>query len=144
MAAKIRVGIVFGGRSGEHEISLISAQSVMDALDRTKYQVVPLGITKEGKWLPSGDPMRRLKTLAKQGAALPEPHSETTQGQVAPSHDLVPGIGGRAFRTWMSFSLCCTARMARMGRYRGYSRWRTCLMWERACWAPRSVWTRQQ
>ena len=94
MAAKIRVGIVFGGRSGEHEISLISAQSVMDALDRTKYQVVPLGITKEGKWLPSGDPMRRLKTLAKQGAALPEPHSETTQGQVAPSHELVPGIGG--------------------------------------------------
>ena len=94
MAAKIRVGVVFGGRSGEHEISLMSAKSVMDALDRTKYEVIPLGITKEGKWLPSGDPMRTLKALAKQGALPPEPPSETTQGLVAPSHELVPGIGG--------------------------------------------------
>ena len=45
MARKIRVGIVFGGRSGEHEVSLVSAKSVMDAIDKEKYEVVPIGIT---------------------------------------------------------------------------------------------------
>ncbi len=47
---KIRVGLVFGGRSGEHEVSLMSAQSVIDAIDPEKYEVVPIGITKEGRW----------------------------------------------------------------------------------------------
>jgi D-alanine-D-alanine ligase len=58
---KIRVGIVFGGRSGEHEVSLASAQSVMDAIDKEKYEVVPVGITKEGRWIASGDPMKALR-----------------------------------------------------------------------------------
>ena len=51
---KIRVGVVFGGRSGEHEISLRSAESVVRSLDRNKYDVVPIGITHEGKWLSPG------------------------------------------------------------------------------------------
>jgi D-alanine-D-alanine ligase len=50
---KIRVGIVFGGRSGEHEVSLRSAESVLKAIDRSKYDVVPIGITHEGRWLAS-------------------------------------------------------------------------------------------
>jgi D-alanine-D-alanine ligase len=49
--AKLRVGILFGGRSGEHEVSLLSAASVVNAIDKTKYEVVPIGITKEGRWL---------------------------------------------------------------------------------------------
>lgn len=49
---KLRVGILFGGRSGEHEISLRSARSIVNAIDRTKYKVIELGITKEGRWLP--------------------------------------------------------------------------------------------
>ena len=48
---KLRVGVIFGGRSGEHEVSLRSAESIMRALDRSKYEVVPIGLTKEGKWL---------------------------------------------------------------------------------------------
>jgi D-alanine-D-alanine ligase len=48
---KLRVGILFGGRSGEHEVSLLSAASVLNAIDREKYEVVPIGITKEGRWL---------------------------------------------------------------------------------------------
>jgi D-alanine-D-alanine ligase len=48
---KVRVGILFGGRSGEHEVSLLSAASVLNAIDRNKYEVVPIGITKEGRWL---------------------------------------------------------------------------------------------
>ena len=48
---KLRVGILFGGRSGEHEVSLLSAASVLKAIDKNKYEVVPIGISKQGRWL---------------------------------------------------------------------------------------------
>ena len=48
---RLRIGILFGGRSGEHEVSLISAASVISALDAEKYEAVPIGITKDGRWL---------------------------------------------------------------------------------------------
>jgi D-alanine-D-alanine ligase len=57
---KLRVGILFGGRSGEHEISLLSAASVFKAIDQNKYEVVPIGITKDGRWLTSSDAERLL------------------------------------------------------------------------------------
>ena len=55
MTKKLRVGILFGGRSGEHEVSLLSAASVLNAIDRKKFDVVPIGITKDGHWLAAGD-----------------------------------------------------------------------------------------
>jgi D-alanine-D-alanine ligase len=55
MARKLRVGILFGGRSGEHEVSLLSAASILQAIDRDKFEVTPIGITKEGRWLASSD-----------------------------------------------------------------------------------------
>ncbi len=55
MAKKLRVGILFGGRSGEHEVSLLSAASILKAIDRKKFDVVPIGITKEGRWLAAAD-----------------------------------------------------------------------------------------
>jgi D-alanine-D-alanine ligase len=55
MTKKLRVGILFGGRSGEHEVSLLSAASVLKSIDREKFDVVPIGITKEGRWLAAGD-----------------------------------------------------------------------------------------
>jgi D-alanine-D-alanine ligase len=57
---KIRVGVIFGGKSGEHEVSLVSAQAVMRAIDKARYDVVPIGISKEGRWLTTGDPVRAL------------------------------------------------------------------------------------
>jgi D-alanine-D-alanine ligase len=51
---KLRVGVLFGGKSGEHEISLRSARSILKAIDRKKYEVVELGISKEGRWLQGG------------------------------------------------------------------------------------------
>lgn len=48
---KLRVGVLFGGRSGEHEVSLVSAASVLRGLDPAKYEVVPIGITKQGRWV---------------------------------------------------------------------------------------------
>jgi len=55
--------VVFGGRSGEHEVSLASARAIMEALQKDgRYEVVPVGITREGRWIPSGDPMRELES----------------------------------------------------------------------------------
>lgn len=62
MNKRLVVGIIFGGRSGEHEVSLMSAQGVMGAVDKTKYEIVPIGITKEGRWLASGDPLKALSS----------------------------------------------------------------------------------
>jgi len=58
---KLRVGVLFGGRSGEHEVSLLSAASVMKAMDPAKYQVVPIGISKDGHWLTAQHAERMLK-----------------------------------------------------------------------------------
>ncbi len=71
---KLRVGVIFGGRSGEHEVSLQSARSVMRALDPAKYEVTPIGITKEGRWI-AGDVMAALAegADARPAALLPEP-----------------------------------------------------------------------
>jgi D-alanine-D-alanine ligase len=57
----IRIGIIFGGRSVEHEVSLVSAASVINALDKTKYEIVPIGIAPSGQWLSLGDALKLLK-----------------------------------------------------------------------------------
>lgn len=60
MSNKIRVGLIFGGKTGEHEVSLASAQSVLRALDPDKYDAVLIGVTKEGRWLTGGNPLKQL------------------------------------------------------------------------------------
>lgn len=89
--ARIRVAILFGGKSGEHEVSIASARSVMDAIDHDKYETVPVGISKAGRWLTAGDPMARL--VCGEGV----PSSAGTA--LAPVHrdDLVPGTGKERF-----------------------------------------------
>lgn len=62
--SRIRVGVVFGGRSGEHDVSLRSAQTVMGALEAAGYAIVPIGITREGAWLTDGDPMQALQSAS--------------------------------------------------------------------------------
>jgi D-alanine-D-alanine ligase len=61
MTRRLRVGIIFGGRSGEHEVSLVSATSVMNALDSEKYEVIPIGITPQGRWISSARALGMLK-----------------------------------------------------------------------------------
>ena len=76
---KMRIGILFGGRSGEHEISLMSARAVFEAIDREKYDVAMIGITKEGSWICGDDPLLALETGAEDvgraptAAFLPDP-----------------------------------------------------------------------
>jgi D-alanine-D-alanine ligase len=62
MLRKLRVGVIFGGRSGEHEVSLVSAASVIKALDKEKYEVVPIGIAQSGRWLSSERALHLLKS----------------------------------------------------------------------------------
>jgi D-alanine-D-alanine ligase len=67
---KLRVGVIFGGVSGEHEVSLVSATSVISALDSARYEVVPIGITPEGRWISSP---RALNLLKSRGDLAGEP-----------------------------------------------------------------------
>ncbi|PYT93960.1 MAG: D-alanine--D-alanine ligase A [Acidobacteria bacterium] len=64
---RLRVGILFGGRSGEHEVSLASAASVIRGLDPDKYEALPIGITKEGHWLIGGAAQKMLPEVLKGG-----------------------------------------------------------------------------
>jgi D-alanine-D-alanine ligase len=72
MAKKIRVGVIFGGRSGEHEVSLLSAASILQAIDRRKFDVVPIGINKAGHWLTSGAAQGLLEGSAPAAEAAPK------------------------------------------------------------------------
>ncbi len=67
---KLRVGVLFGGRSGEHEVSLLSAASVLNAIDKSKYEVLPIGITREGRWVTAAHAERLLQG---KPADTPEP-----------------------------------------------------------------------
>ena len=79
---KVRVGVLFGGRSGEHEVSLLSAASVLNAIDKNKYEVVPIGITKEGRWLTATEAEKLLsgKPLEHEPRHLRAGDPEATPG----------------------------------------------------------------
>src|ERR1700686_3932373 len=82
---KLKVGILFGGRSGEHEVSLLSAASVLKAIDKKKYEVVPIGITKEGRWLTESHAERLLRGESapeESGRHLRAGDPQTTPGAV--------------------------------------------------------------
>lgn len=64
---RLRVGVLFGGRSGEHEVSLASAASVIRGLDPDKYEAVPIGITKDGHWLIGEGAAKMLPEVLKGG-----------------------------------------------------------------------------
>ncbi|GLV58622.1 D-alanine--D-alanine ligase A [Dictyobacter sp. S3.2.2.5] len=86
---KIRVGIVFGGRSGEHEVSLASAQAVMNNLDPEKYEVVPLGITKSGQWLLGTEPAK----LIASGQSVDSQAEEANQAVTSVTFTGDPTVG---------------------------------------------------
>jgi D-alanine-D-alanine ligase len=80
MPKKLRVGILFGGRSGEHEVSLLSAASILKAIDPKKYEVVPVGITKEGRWLTASG-----ATALLAGSAAPAPDADSAASAQPPA-----------------------------------------------------------
>src|SRR6202142_3732166 len=77
---RLRVGVLFGGRSGEHEVSLASAASVIRALDPEKYEAVPIGISKDGRWLVGTGSVKMLADVLKSGDRVvlpPDPSAAT-------------------------------------------------------------------
>lgn len=100
MPKKLRVGVIFGGRSGEHEVSLRSARAVVEAIDREKYQVVPLAITKDGRWLSPAESAGLLPASAQQ--LLPDEVSASDEALTIladPTHKGLVGLGGRDLKT---------------------------------------------
>jgi D-alanine-D-alanine ligase len=79
---KLRVGVIFGGRSGEHEVSLASAASVIRALDPEKYEAVPIGISKDGRWLVGTGAQKMLAEVLKYGARVSLPPDPTSASLV--------------------------------------------------------------
>ncbi len=93
---KVRVAVIFGGQSGEHDVSLRSAQTVLAALDDDRFEAVPVGVTRDGQWLTGTDPMAQLTAssplFALEGPA--EPDSETLEIAVSSTSQNLPiGLG---------------------------------------------------
>ena len=94
---KRRVAVVFGGRSAEHEISVLSARSVIDALDPDRYEVLAIGVTKEGRWelLPAGPPALPGASPETLADVAPGSGTEIALDQEPGAQALVSGDGSR-------------------------------------------------
>ena len=100
---KLRVAVVFGGKSTEHAVSLESARSIMAAMDSSRYEIHPVGISPSGRWLTGGDPMARLSDGIESPESdelclgSPRPSALATTGTGAQMRDLVPGASRGRF-----------------------------------------------
>lgn len=97
LTQRIRVGVIFGGKSGEHEVSIQSGQSILNALDPEAYEVVPIGITRTGQWLIGENVFAALMQAAQielgesERDLLSEPdQGATPSAAVVPTGELVP------------------------------------------------------
>lgn len=117
--AKLRVGIVFGGKSAEHEVSLQSAKNIVDAIDKTRFDVVLLGIDKAGQWhvndaenylQNADDPAHiALRPSAISLAQVPGKHQ----------HQLINAQNGQPLPTVDVIFLSSTVRWAKTAHCRG-------------------------
>ncbi|MBI3979210.1 MAG: D-alanine--D-alanine ligase [Chloroflexi bacterium] len=91
--ARLRVGVLFGGRSGEHEVSMNSARTIIAALNPEKFEAVPIGITRDGAWIASGDPFALLEAdvAARQ---LADAQARSTAGAVVAGNEDLSACGG--------------------------------------------------
>ena len=94
MARRLRVGVLYGGRSGEHEISLRSAATVIGALDPARYEVLPVAITKDGRWLTGPDSLRLLDEAQRTLSPAVEHGDEVLLSPVPGRNTLLRVAGG--------------------------------------------------
>ena len=94
MARRLRVGVLYGGRSGEHEVSLRSAAAVIAALDPQRFDVVPVAIGKDGRWRTGIESLRLLEESQRALVAIPDHGVEVTAAPEPTRHALVPLGGG--------------------------------------------------
>src|SRR5262249_18557998 len=96
MTRRLRGGVGYGGRVGEHEVSLRSAATVIGAFDPARYEVVPIAITKDGRWLTGPDSLRLLEEAQRTLAPVTEHGVEVMLPPVPSGGALVPAAGGVA------------------------------------------------
>jgi hypothetical protein len=145
------VAVLFGGRSVEHEVSVISGHQAMDALDQAGYPILPIFITKQGDWY-AGEGLHNLDLYREQtfhAAGLKNVYRVSLSPDRSVRQLVVhPGVGGGLLGGKTpssgptSSSPSCTAPTARMARFRGCSRWPTWPTWAPASWPLPWAWTR--
>jgi D-alanine-D-alanine ligase len=153
---KIRVGVIYGGRSGEHEVSVASAAAIMKHLDRGRYEPVPIRIEKDGRWTLADKPPTSISAAeviehARLEAARPVRPGREAHLVAHPSEDTVLAIERRAGAdidapaqvTGVGLDVVFTARTVRMAPFRDCWSLPTCRTSGRAYWGPRSAWTRR-
>ena len=141
---RLRVGVVYGGRSGEHEVSLRSAATVIGALDPARYEVVPIAITKDGRWLTGRDSLRLLEEAqrdARAGRRARRRGDPAADARRAACWCRQPAVQRRSAST--SSSPSCTAPTARTARSRACSTSPTFPTSAPGCSPRASAWTRR-
>ncbi len=122
MTKNLRVGVIFGGRNSEHEVSLQSARSVMAALNKDKYDVVPIGIDKQGRWLTGSDPLYMLEQMAAPTLLNrePEPGVIKSPEPFYASPGLLPDnavyVEQRTESGWIAYAPLATTEPLEIGR----------------------------
>ncbi len=94
MTGRLRVAVLYGGRSGEHEVSLRSAAAIIGALDPARYEIVPVAITKEGRWRVGLESLRLLEEAQRDLRAIPDYGVEVTAPSDPSRHALIPLAAG--------------------------------------------------
>ncbi len=140
---KPRVAVVFGGRSSEHGISMVTAGAVLRAIDRTKYDVLPIGITRDGRWALTADEPERMAITDRRTPTVEELAESHEGGVVLPvdpaNREVVysePGSVPKALGEIDVVFPCCTARTARTAPSRACWSCPVSRTWVRVC-SPR-------
>lgn len=140
--AKMRVGIVFGGKSAEHEVSLQSAKNIVEAIDKSRFDVVLLGIDKQGLWHINDAGNYLLN--AQDPARIALRPSTVTLAQIPgrEAQQLINAESGQPLAAIDVISRSSTARWVKMAPCRGCCAWRICRSSAPMCWALQPVWTK--
>ena len=136
--SKIRVAVLFGGASSEHDISLKSATHIIKNIPRDKYEVVCVGITKKGRWLYYPGDVAAIAS----GAWEHDPDCTSTVLSPDPIHKGLITIenGAASVKKIAVLDPYCTARTARTAPSRDCWIWRSSRMSGAACWRPLPAW----
>ena len=140
MKNKVRLGVLFGGRSEEHEVSVSSAQAVIAAVDKDTYEVVPIGITKTGKWLLGTWPdMLPGSEVVPGSSSVVELVADVSRQGLVPAIRDDGQLGGTLVDVIFPSSMDLTAKT---GRYRDCSNSRGSPTSGPVSHRPRLAWTR--
>ena len=115
----LTIAVLFGGRSGEHEVSLMSARSVLGVLDRSRYKVIEIGITHAGDWLSGDDALSAFEQGRTETLIPVTLHPDPSRPGLYALRPTDTASNWRKSLTWMFTCQCCTAPSARTAPCKG-------------------------